>query len=184
MCVFVRACARARDASYVDYADPTVRGAGMSRNDAVSTWEVICSGFFDSIGLYKAVTPAQDAVARGWVARLGLADLVTPPPPPKRGAAGRFQVRKKTGKSENFFHLSHGQQKLVLLCRAMVKKPLLLLLDEPTHGLSGTNRTRVLRALATLAEDPDVAILYVTHRQDEIDALNFPNVLRLEKPPQ
>ena len=41
------------------------------------------------------------------------------------------------------------QQKLVLLCRALVKCPRLLLLDEPTHGLSGENRLMILNALRT-----------------------------------
>jgi len=60
-----------------------------------------------------------------------------------------------------------------------VKKPRLLLLDEPTHGLSGHNRDRLLNALIALADKPDVAIVYVTHRADEIDALGFQHVLDL-----
>ena len=82
--------------------------------------------------------------------------------------------------SQTFFHLSHGQQKLVLLCRALVKRPRLLLLDEPTHGLSSANRHRLLGMLSTLAADPSIALVLVTHRQDEIEQLGFGNVLRLE----
>ena len=80
---------------------------------------------------------------------------------------------------QNFFHLSHGQQKLVLLCRAMVKAPRLLLLDEPTHGLSGHNKERLLHTLGLLADDPEVAVVYVTHRQEEVAALGFEKVLQL-----
>ena len=80
---------------------------------------------------------------------------------------------------QDFFHLSHGQQKLVLLCRAMVKEPQLLLLDEPTHGLSGQNRERFLSTLSTLSYDHSVAVVYVTHREDEVAALGFEHVLRL-----
>lgn len=61
----------------------------------------------------------------------------------------------------------------------MVKKPRLLLLDEPSHGLSSENRDRLLSILSILAADPEVAIVHVTHREDEIAKLGFSNVLRL-----
>ena len=54
-----------------------------------------------------------------------------------------------------------------------------LLLDEPTHGLSGHNKHRLLHTLSLLADDPDVAVVYVTHRQDEIETLGFEHCLRL-----
>ena len=82
--------------------------------------------------------------------------------------------------SRAFCRLAHGQQKLVLLCRALVKRPRLLLLDEPTHGLSSANRHRLLGMLSTLAADPSIALVLVTHRQDEIEQLGFGNVLRLD----
>ena len=47
-------------------------------------------------------------------------------------------------------------------------------------GLSGSNRRRMLHVLKLLADDPGVALLYVTHRQDEIDQIGFPNQLRLD----
>ena len=48
-------------------------------------------------------------------------------------------------------------------------------------GLSGPNRTRVLQALKTLTNNPSIAMVYVTHRKDEIEALNFSNVLQLTR---
>ena len=119
------------------------------------------SGFFDTVGLYSSPTVEHHDVARGWIAHLGVEDLVS--------------------SETNFFHLSFGQQKLVLLCRAMVKSPRLLLLDEPTHGLSGRNRDRFLVTLKRLAASPDVAVIYVTHREDEVDFLGFDNVLALRR---
>ena len=177
--------------AYIDYADPSIRSA-FRKPEKVTTWEVVCSGFFDSMGLYNEMSIEQDAFARDWIDRLGLEDLVTPPPltplgikgatAPSAGAASLSERGIKDGQ-ENFFHLSHGQQKLVLLCRAMVKAPRLLLLDEPTHGLSGVNKERLLHTLSLLSDDPDVGIVYVTHRQEEIDALNFEHVLRLGPSP-
>jgi len=155
--------------NYIDFADPSVR-TFANKPSGVSTWEVVCSGFFDSMGLYEAVNLNQEDTAREWVQRLGICDLVTAP---ARGA------KPNPPGLQNFFRLSHGEQKLVLLCRAMVKGPRLLLLDEPTHGLSGHNRHRLLHALCSLAKEPDVAIVYVTHRSDEVAALEFENVLQL-----
>ena len=129
---------------------------------------MVCSGFFDSVGLYEKVSLEQEAMVHQWVERLGVEDMVAPP-----------KANKQLESAFNFFHLSHGQQKLVLLCRAMIKMPRLLLLDEPTHGLSGHNRDRLLTALGSLVHEPDVAIVYVTHRSDEVEALGFENVLQL-----
>jgi ABC-type molybdenum transport system ATPase subunit/photorepair protein PhrA len=84
---------------------------------------------------------------------------------------------RKRSSEQAFSQLSLGEQKLVLLCRAVVKTPKLLLLDEPTHGLSAESRDTFLLALQVLA-DSEMSVVYVTHKQDELDRLNFSNVLR------
>ena len=157
--------------AYNNYADTTYRSYGQS-GAKITSFEVVCSGFYDSIGLYDRITLEQEKAAQGWVSRFGLDDIVEP-------HASRNPAVGAPKNSQNFFDLSHGQQKLVLLCRAMVKSPRLLLLDEPSHGLSGLNRDRFLGMLQVLAADKSVAIVYVSHRQDELDALEFDNVLRL-----
>eukprot|EP00928_Gymnodinium_smaydae_P076139 TRINITY_DN59126_c0_g1_i1.p1 TRINITY_DN59126_c0_g1~~TRINITY_DN59126_c0_g1_i1.p1 ORF type:complete len:633 (+),score=65.85 TRINITY_DN59126_c0_g1_i1:75-1973(+) len=156
---------------YVDFADPS-RRSFADKPSVLTSWDVICSGFFDSVGLYNSIGSDQEQIARRWIDFFDIDDLVSIPQPNEKRSA-----RKRRYK--DFYCLSHGQQKLVLLCRAMVKQPRLLLLDEPTHGLSGHNRDRLLAALRTLSRNPDVAVIYVTHRLDEIDALDFDNLLHL-----
>ncbi|CAJ1425085.1 unnamed protein product, partial [Effrenium voratum] len=124
---------------YLIYSDPRF-------DRKVSAWEVACSGLFDSIGLYVEPTGVQIERVQEWVERLGLQDLVVPPKSDRTLA-----LLTSLTQGPMFFDLSHGQQKLVLLCRALVKSPRLLLLDEPTHGLSGQNRLRFLSALRTIA---------------------------------
>lgn len=79
-----------------------------------------------------------------------------------------------------FGRLSLGQQKLVLLARALVKSPRLVVLDEPTHALSRTSRARLLGALDVVRAEPDIALLFVSHRADEVAALECDRVVRLE----
>jgi len=166
---------------YADYCDPRHRRSSRG----MSTWQVVLSGFFDSIGLYKQPDFEQEKIARRWVERFGLSDLVTPPVPGVRKIdrfSGKVYYERPTrgGKPcPDFSHLSFGQQKLVLLCRAMVKAPSLLLLDEPTHGLQGDMRFRLLEMIGGLADDPDVTVVYISHHQDEVDALGFVDVLQL-----
>ena len=144
---------------------------------------MVLSGFFDSIGLYKKPDLAQERVAREWVHRFGLDDLVVPPAPGVRTIdrlTGAVRIeRPRAAPCPEFAALSFGQQKLVLLCRAMVKAPRLLLLDEPTHGLQGDMRRRLLAMLSGLADDPAHSIVYVSHHSDEVDARGFENVLQL-----
>ncbi|MBF0277711.1 MAG: molybdate ABC transporter ATP-binding protein ModF [SAR324 cluster bacterium] len=111
----------------------------------ISAFHVILSGFFDSIGLYQRSTPAQREIAKQWIQILGIED-----------------------KSESHFdQLSQGQQRMVLLARAMVKSPLLLILDEPCQGLDYANRKMVLDLVDTIGSSMQSHILYVTHHLDD-----------------
>jgi molybdate transport system ATP-binding protein len=114
----------------------------------VTAAEVVLSGFFDSVGLYRRASPDQLAAARGWMESFGL--------------------QKLAGKKFN--HLSHGEQRMVLLARSMVKPPRLLVLDEPCQGLDSGNRRLILRAVDRIAAVGSTTILYVSHHPDEIPA--------------
>ena len=68
----------------------------------------------------------------------------------------------------SFTHLSQGQQRMVIIARAMVKSPLLLILDEPLHGLDVINRKKVLELVDWIGKNTHTHILYVTHHKNEI----------------
>jgi molybdate transport system ATP-binding protein len=63
---------------------------------------------------------------------------------------------------------SVGEQRLVLLARALVKQPRLLILDEPCQGLDGFHRARILEVLDALCTQTPISLLYVTHHLDEL----------------
>lgn len=112
----------------------------------IPAYDVICSGFFDSIGLFRRCTDEQHRAARDWMGLLGMADL----------------ARKR------FDHLSHGQQRLILLARAMVKSPVLLILDEPCDGLDYANRRLVLDCIGLIGSRTATDLIYVTHHKNEL----------------
>jgi molybdate transport system ATP-binding protein len=112
----------------------------------LSAFDVVCSGFFDSIGLYRLCSNEQKDTARAWIDTLEIAYLA----------------------GQKFGQLSHGQCQLVLIARAMVKSPVLLMLDEPCDGLDIANRDRLLQLLGVIAERTDTNLIYVTHHKAEI----------------
>ena len=111
----------------------------------VSVRKVILSGFHDSIGLYHQATEAQEVIAEGWLALLGM--------------------EAKAGQS--FSRLSYGEQRLLLIARAMVKHPPLLLLDEPCLGLDDLNRQLVLALIAKIIEEGETTLVYVAHHEED-----------------
>ena len=73
-------------------------------------------------------------------------------------------------KDRNFLQLSSGEQRLVLLARAFVKDPELLILDEPLHGLDLYNRRLVKDVIETFCRRKDKTMIMVTHYQEELPA--------------
>ena len=67
-----------------------------------------------------------------------------------------------------FEYLSQGERQRVQIARAMMAEPKLLILDEPCTGLDLIEREHLLKTISEVAEQGDVAILYVTHHVEEI----------------
>lgn len=111
-----------------------------------SLLNVIISGFRDSIGLYGGATDMEISAAKKWLA-LG-------------GFAGR--------ENENFGSLSYGEQRAILIIRATVKSPKVLILDEPCHGLDQQFRSKVLNLLEIIGEQNTTTMLHVTHDPSEV----------------
>lgn len=106
---------------------------------------MIISGFYDSIGLYKIPNERQIALAHKWLKVLNM-----------------FHIKDKS-----FLSLSVGHQRLVLIARAMVKHPPLLILDEPTNGLDDNDAALFCQLVNKIASETNTAILYVSHRKEE-----------------
>ena len=62
--------------------------------------------------------------------------------------------------------LSGGEMQRVALCRALLRRPRLLLADEPTGNLDDDNSRKVMDLLLRLAEEEDSTLIYVTHSRE------------------
>ncbi|MBI9105208.1 MAG: ATP-binding cassette domain-containing protein [Spirochaetales bacterium] len=120
----------------------TVSGT-LQQNHRISqsVLSVAVSGFFDSIGLYEKPNLHQLETAEHWCLQFGLKDCL------------------KT----SFSDLSEGFKRKVLTVRAVIKKPDLLILDEPCQGLDDYNAAVVLETVELLLEKKHSTLLYVSH---------------------
>ena len=107
---------------------------------------VILSGYFDSIGIYQAVSDKQHKLVQNWLDILG--------------------IDKRTADAP-FHSLSWGQQRLALIVRALVKHPTLLILDEPLQGLDPLNRQLVRRFVDVLISEGATQLLFVSHHAED-----------------
>ncbi|WP_439100859.1 ATP-binding cassette domain-containing protein [Congregibacter sp.] len=111
-----------------------------------SVESVVLSGFFDSVGLRDRPSDQQRSGARDWLVALGLS----------------------AHKESEFHTLSFGLQRLVLLARAMVKEPEILLLDEATLSLDPRHRKMLLEAVDHVIDQGRCQLLFVSHTVGEL----------------
>jgi len=121
-------------------------------------FEVIASGLFDTIGLFRALNSEQEELTGRWMQLLSLQSLRT-----KRLA-----------------QLSAGQQRMVLLARALIKNPPMLILDEPCQGLDEEQTAYFRQLITILCEAFNTTLIYVSHYRQELPAC-IDRFLQLEK---
>ncbi|MBR1449101.1 MAG: ATP-binding cassette domain-containing protein [Prevotella sp.] len=108
--------------------------------------QIVASGLKDTVGLYTRANEAEQALCRWWMWLFGVDHLADRP----------------------FLALSSGEQRLVLLARAFVKDPELLILDEPLHGLDARQQRLAKDIIDTFCRRPNKTLIMVTHYEAEL----------------
>jgi molybdate transport system ATP-binding protein len=107
---------------------------------------VVASGLKDTVGLYVRPNAEEKEICRWWMRLFGIEELA----------------------ERSFLRLSSGEQRMVLVARAFVKDPELLILDEPLHGLDDNNRQLVRHIIDTFCQRPGKTLVMVTHYEEEL----------------
>ena len=105
---------------------------------------MLISGLVDSIGLYVQPAEQQQHLASEWLDLLGMKEMA----------------------QHTFTSLSPGEKRLVMCARAMIKHPLLLILDEPTAGLDEASAALVVDLVNNMARNSSSSIVFVSHRME------------------
>lgn len=115
----------------------------FQRNNTVE--QMVISGLLDTVGLYRKATGRQLELAGQWLRAVGIDHL----------------------KDTSFLKLSQVHQRMVLIVRAMIKHPPLLILDEPSTGLDDHSASLLTELINKIASESNTAIIYVSHRKEE-----------------
>jgi len=127
---------------YIGYFNP-VMIQHFSRLDSIEL--MIVSGCMDSIGVYIKPSEMQLQLAKEWLDYLGLLSL----------------------KNKPIQFLLAAEQRMILIARAMVKPPPLLILDEPTAGLDDASAVLVIEMIEQIRKETKTTVLIVSHQQEK-----------------
>jgi iron complex transport system ATP-binding protein len=113
-----------------------------------SALQIVLSGLFGTFNVEFGVSDKDVRFAKALLRELRMGDKI----------------------HQSFGTMSKGERQNVLIARALITKPKVLLLDEPTSGLDIYARDHLYETVSDLAESGQVTILYVTHYAEEIPA--------------
>ncbi len=126
----------------IGYFTPSITELYKHRHTAQ---QMIISGLTDSIGLYKKAGSVQIDLANEWLKLIGIYDK----------------------RDKLFIQLSQVERRMVMIARAMIKHPPLLILDEPATGLDDLSSYMLTALINKMAKEGTTSIIYVSHREEE-----------------
>lgn len=112
----------------------------------ISCFQAVASGFFDTIGLFKVLNHSQEKTVKDWM--------------------NYFEI--STFSKQLLSSLPAGKQRLVLLARAMVKNPPVLILDEPCQGLDQHQKDHFIQLTDALCTNTERTLIYVSHYHEDV----------------
>lgn len=130
---------------HIGYVSPEMH---RSYHRDIPAIRIVASGLKDTVGLYVKPDESEYDICRLWMKIFGL------------------EGKENT----SFLRLSSGEQRLVLVARAFVKDPQLLILDEPLHGLDNRNRRLVKDVIEAFCRRRNKTLIMVTHYKEELPA--------------
>lgn len=128
---------------HIGYVSPEMHRSYSRHYPAI---DIVASGLHDSVGLYRKITNKERDSCRVWMKIFGVSDL----------------------EERDFYNLSSGEQRMILLARAFVKNPSLIILDEPLHGLDTRNRSLAMQIIKAFCQQPQKTMIIVTHYPEEL----------------
>ena len=129
----------------IGYVSPELHRSYQRNLPALS---IVGSGLKDTVGLYTRFNEKERQQCLKCMDAFGIRELA----------------------NRSFLHLSSGEQRLILVARAFVKNPDLLILDEPMHGLDLHRQQLVKQVIEDYCKQPSKTLIIVSHYEEELPA--------------
>ncbi|MEO8962832.1 MAG: ATP-binding cassette domain-containing protein [Ginsengibacter sp.] len=124
----------------------------------ITCYQAIGSGYLDTIGLYRKLSESQNEKILEWLSYLQIADA----------------------KNKPLHAIAVSTQRMILLIRALIKNPPLLILDEPCQGLDYQQSIQFVSLIDHICSLSKKTLIYVSHEESTIPSC-IQKVLELER---